>query len=457
MSLTKATYSMISGAPLSVLDFGAIGDGVTNDTAAFVAAVAAAIVDTKALYIPSGTYLLTTEGVNFAGQGLTIFGDGDTSVLQYTGTGRGFILNGGDAGAGVGGMNVSNFLIIGGPNITDGFYQKGVFRSIFRHIEVRECNNNAFTILHGVANQYDTLKFSINDATQTTIPSNGLVLNNNGTGAYTADCTFTNCVMEGVSTGIYVVDASGNAFVGGASEGNTHGVVILANCDRNTFTNMWFEVNTNDDAVIDGTGNMFQNCYFGSLSINPNVSVIGGNTTFIGGYVRTADLQSPSANTRFFGCAFDQNTGGGLGITGVGTYKAIGLSKVDSNNIVVGEMPDVVGEFGSFTATAGGLTTSPTGTIYYHRVGKTVTLSIPAISGTSNSTDFNLSTLPDILIPSQLQTTIAPVINNGVYSLSYVNINTSGYLVFLASLTGSSFTSSGTKGTDRCTFTYLLN
>jgi hypothetical protein len=34
MSLTKVSYSMISGATFNVADFGAVGDGVTNDTAA---------------------------------------------------------------------------------------------------------------------------------------------------------------------------------------------------------------------------------------------------------------------------------------------------------------------------------------------------------------------------------------------------------------------------------------
>jgi len=54
MSLTKVSYSMVGGAPPNVLDFGAVGDGVTNDTAAFTLARA---VNTR-YFIPSGTYLL---------------------------------------------------------------------------------------------------------------------------------------------------------------------------------------------------------------------------------------------------------------------------------------------------------------------------------------------------------------------------------------------------------------
>jgi len=42
MSLTKVTYSMIDGAAINVLDYGATGDGVTNDQAALSAAFNAA-------------------------------------------------------------------------------------------------------------------------------------------------------------------------------------------------------------------------------------------------------------------------------------------------------------------------------------------------------------------------------------------------------------------------------
>jgi len=39
MSLTKVTYSMISGACANVLDFGALGNNSNDDTAAIQAAI----------------------------------------------------------------------------------------------------------------------------------------------------------------------------------------------------------------------------------------------------------------------------------------------------------------------------------------------------------------------------------------------------------------------------------
>lgn len=77
MSLTKATYAMIQGAVINALDYGAVGDGIVDDTAALQAAATAAAYGT--LFIPKGTYKVTSTinlprsiNVKGAGQDATI-------------------------------------------------------------------------------------------------------------------------------------------------------------------------------------------------------------------------------------------------------------------------------------------------------------------------------------------------------------------------------------------------
>lgn len=62
MSLTKTTYSMIAGATINVLDYGAIGDGSADDTAAIQAAVDAITPTGGAIYFPvPGIYKITAQ------------------------------------------------------------------------------------------------------------------------------------------------------------------------------------------------------------------------------------------------------------------------------------------------------------------------------------------------------------------------------------------------------------
>jgi hypothetical protein len=69
MALTKATYAMIDGASANVLDYGAVGNGVADDTAAFTAALAAS----TSVYVPPGNYLITDNLT--LGLGQILFGD----------------------------------------------------------------------------------------------------------------------------------------------------------------------------------------------------------------------------------------------------------------------------------------------------------------------------------------------------------------------------------------------
>jgi hypothetical protein len=94
MSLTKATYSMIDGAAINIRDYGATGDGVTDDSAAVLAAFNAAKAAGKSLYVPVGIYNIATTISVSSLRNITVFGEGspvdlDTtkaSYFRFTGT-----------------------------------------------------------------------------------------------------------------------------------------------------------------------------------------------------------------------------------------------------------------------------------------------------------------------------------------------------------------------------------
>lgn len=86
MSLTKASYSMITGAVINVLDYGAIGNGIADDTAAITAAVTAASAGST-VYFPVGTYKVTS-GITDGGKAIMFAGQSNGSVI----TGGGFAI-----------------------------------------------------------------------------------------------------------------------------------------------------------------------------------------------------------------------------------------------------------------------------------------------------------------------------------------------------------------------------
>lgn len=86
MGLTKVSYAMINGAPFNILDFGAVGDGITDNTDAINLAYSS-LPPSSALYFPSGVYRYTSK-ITFSGNKHTaFFGDGPTqSILMYDGS-----------------------------------------------------------------------------------------------------------------------------------------------------------------------------------------------------------------------------------------------------------------------------------------------------------------------------------------------------------------------------------
>lgn len=82
MALTKVTFSMIEGACVNVLDYGAVGDGVANDATAIAAAVATG----KNVYLPKGTYYYNSNTPTQLNTGQVVFGDGQGQTVIKSGT-----------------------------------------------------------------------------------------------------------------------------------------------------------------------------------------------------------------------------------------------------------------------------------------------------------------------------------------------------------------------------------
>lgn len=73
MALTKVTYSMIEGSPINVQDYGAKGDGVTDDTVA----LQSALNTNQSIYFPPATYIISS-GLTIPSSNVCIWGYGAT-------------------------------------------------------------------------------------------------------------------------------------------------------------------------------------------------------------------------------------------------------------------------------------------------------------------------------------------------------------------------------------------
>jgi hypothetical protein len=87
MSLTKATYSVIKGAPINIEDYGCVADGVTNSTAAFNNLIAhinanpgSVVAAGRGSYVLGITNAITADNIVFLMDGVTFLSKPDSLV-----------------------------------------------------------------------------------------------------------------------------------------------------------------------------------------------------------------------------------------------------------------------------------------------------------------------------------------------------------------------------------------
>lgn len=151
MSLTKVSYSMINGSPANVLDYGAIGDGVADDTVAIQTAVNASIASGGSLYMPTGTYKCTST-ITISGADLHLYGDGESTLLSFASSTDVICLDftNGDR------CTFENFSVYGIAGTTDGLVfgsTSAASANVMSHINLRNHRYGIYSIT-GVTNRF---------------------------------------------------------------------------------------------------------------------------------------------------------------------------------------------------------------------------------------------------------------------------------------------------------------
>lgn len=249
---------------VSVRDFGAIGDGVTDDTGAFNAAIATG----RNLYVPSGTYLLgdlddLLDSQIIQGEGMFQNGSSST-VLKYSGSGTFITFSS---------RNVLRYLQILGP-ATDlityagaagvGVHSFGGYhriehcfiRGFAEGVRIDSANNCIYT---GVTIDFNirgvTFNSTIENTTQTFV-----------------GCNIRMSQKEGVKGTVVTVRNIAISFIGGAVEDNAQDGTTpqfhMGDVGQLTFKGVYFEDNkaTKSDTInLTGAGQVSVSaCYFNS-------------------------------------------------------------------------------------------------------------------------------------------------------------------------------------------------
>lgn len=194
----------------------------------------------------------------------------------------------------------------------------------------------------------------------------------------------------------------------------------------------------------------------GSSTLGLRALYLGGTSTFTGQVLsatlaasRVWTVPDTGANANFVMTELAQ-TLNGLKTFGSGLQMSNGTS---------GYTPTTFSyyEEGSFTGTFTGGTTSPTGTFYFIRTGSMVSILVPAVTATANTTAVGFTGLPARLSPARNISCPGVLVDNSTYFIGRYSIASAGTTILFKIASGGNLSGTGTTGTDYCMMTYTLN
>jgi len=312
MSLTKVSYSMIDGSPVNVLDFGAVGDGVADDTVALQAAIDYVGSINGTLIIPQGKYKTTAtlyidkKNVIIKGLGNPSLGEGASTglpgrvsqgaVIQYTGTTTAVqVSNSRSANPTtdpsnpmfIEGIQIHNLRIEVPPNCQKALYVFQSAYSYFFNITMWGAQStggvpNGGTLLYvqaGIDNIYEFIETNGTGHYTTTVPDYSYLANYGaqlllGWGNDLATTTiFRRCYFHYCNIGVnlsYIFQFEDCIF-----ESNNRGVNCLADITSN-FERCWFENNIDSDIDFNNSIVSLKDCRINAYSRQQIFTTGGG-------------------------------------------------------------------------------------------------------------------------------------------------------------------------------------
>lgn len=338
----------------SFKDFGAVGDGTTDDTTACQAALTAAKTAVGVVCVPRGTYLTTTY-LLANGSDVTIYGQGRASIIKTTGNHP--II----AAQNASGLTIRDIQLLGDGDDTKtsqrGIEGIGVTDSLIENVYVKDTGYDGILLLRGCSNNrvvnnrvHGCKDDGINIGGENTVISRGNVVVGN---------TVTNCAHTGVhiSDGSSFTTVTGNvisecgdagidtyqsgAFIGTGSH------VITGNSIRDC-TVFGIHIRDSDNNIVSGnrihggqrslrvtnsegsrfTGNTLTGASVGGFLDDTNcASLTVVDNTFDGS---TSNVQINSPSAQFYGNRVRGVTGFSVQLT------ATAVSSLANGNIITG-------------------------------------------------------------------------------------------------------------------------
>jgi Pectate lyase superfamily protein len=340
---------------VSVKDFGAVGDGVTDDTTAFQNALAY-LSGGGELFIPSGTYVYTTT-LNMSIVGLTVRGCGKTSRLQFNGTGNCIEITQPDLASVKTAVTLDNFWVSGNANATNGIFINYWTNWTLTDMHVGNVTGAGFYIgftVFGYMKNPTVYDYDWGVSGFTVKPTNGLLLGRTAGGVITAPdhcaSTIINPNIQGVSgSGIKGVNGFNNTFVGGSSENNTGFTLeLLSDFVQNSFNGINLE---GGDTSIAGSQNNFIGVILPSSGNDMLFTSTASSNKVLGGTVGTMTFAAGSTRNGVELTTITAN----LGLTDSGTDNT--FEQITVNNVFYTKLSGIING-SSFLSQGGAVSTT---------------------------------------------------------------------------------------------------